>query len=196
MIRRIGLKTPRSNKRQSPQLPRPDNLPADDVMVSLDIRCHFVPSVVLELVRRHITPHHLHRPGTLQRIRQGVVNVLPVSLRVRPITPEHLHRLQPAGVRVAQKVPVRFANPALSQERKGIHVFRSLCHNVHSVLQTSHHFLASLLMEERNDWAHGLINGESLKNERTEHGPSTNANRNGISPSPYPRNRSSSPLRG
>ena len=88
------------------------------------------------------------------------------------------------------------ANPALSQERKGIHVFRSLCHNVHSVLQTSHHFLASLLMEERNDWAHGLINGESLKNERTEHGQSTNANKNGISPSPYPRNRSSSPLRG
>ena len=82
-------------------------------MVSLDIRCHFVPSVVLEPVRRHITLHHLHRPGTLQRIRQGVVNVLPVVLRVRAIAPEHLHRLQPAGVRVAQKVPVRFAHLSL-----------------------------------------------------------------------------------
>ena len=88
------------------------------------------------------------------------------------------------------------ANPALSQERKGIHVFRSLCSDIHSVLLAIRYFLAPLFPQECDDWAHGLINGESLKNERTEHGPSTNANRNGISPSPYPRNRSSSPLRG
>ena len=41
------------------------------------------------------------------------MNVLPVVLRVRAIAPEHLHRLQPAGVRVAQKVPVRFAHLSL-----------------------------------------------------------------------------------
>ena len=101
----------KSHERQSSQLPRPDNLPADDEMVSLDIRCHFVPSVVLELVRRHVTAHHLHGAATLHRIRQGVVNVLPVVLRVRAIAPEHLHRLQPAGIRVAQEVPVGYAHP-------------------------------------------------------------------------------------
>ena len=44
--------------------------------------------------------------AALHAVREGVVNVLPVSLRVRPIAPEHLHRLQHAAVAVAQEIPL------------------------------------------------------------------------------------------
>ena len=66
-----------------------------------------------------------------------------------------------------------FTNPSLSQVRKGFHVIRALCSNIHSVLQATCHFLASLLLEEGDDSIHGFINSDSLKNEGNDHGQST-----------------------